>query len=800
MADYIENQANQEEEQSLKLADIWEMIWGNKWWYVISVLLCLLAAAFYLYRTPNTYSRTEKIILDEASQQMAMRDLTKFTRSTGYRTGGDEVYNEMEAFTSPDLMQQVVERLGLEASYMEIQPLRKRELYKTTPFELVLAGDNTASGFDFKAHNTKNGFELTNFVVNGLKLDDVTLEGSYKDTLDSPVGRIVLVPTEYLGNFNRDIIVSWRNSGARAKAYCSRLSASLSNKMSSVIVLTQKDGFASRATNILRTLLDIYNENWILNKNKSATNTSKFIDERLAVIEEELGGIESNIKEFRQTNRLPDAPAVTTTYLGESSQYAARSFEINNQLSVAKYIREYLSDPAHNRALIPSNVGIQNANVESQIAEYNELLLKRDRLLTNTTESNPIIVDLNASLDQLKSNVIRSVDNLISTLQLQANKAASQEQQVLNRISATSGQALDLMSKERQQKVKEELYIFLLQKREENQLQTLVNVENTRLIMAPNGSSAPIAPGKMKVLLVALLLGLAIPFAIFYIRRLLDTTIKNRNDVQRLSVPFLAEIPQLGLKGNYFKRARTNRYDNKYCDILVESGKRDTVNEAFRVLRTNLDLMAGHGEGCKLIMVTSFNPNAGKTFNILNMAASMALKGAKTLIMDLDLRKATLSKALDKNNRGVAAYLNSKTDSISEYIQPIRENLSLLSVGTLPPNPAEMLVSERFNSMIDELRGQFDYLFVDCPPVDVVADTAIVSRVADITVFVIRARLFDKRSLPMIENLYKEGKYNRMALILNGVETTGGKHGYGYGYGYGEGSEKSKEEKKSKKA
>ena len=512
-----------------------------------------------------------------------------------------------------------------------------------------------------------------------------------------------------------------------------------------------------------------------------------------------MGGIESNIKEFRQTNRLPDAPAVTNTYLGESTQYASRNFEINNQLSVAKYIREYLSDPAHSRSLIPANVGIQNANVEGQISEYNELLLKRDRLLTNTTDSNPIIVDLNSTLDQLKSTIIRSVDNLISTLQLQANKAASQEQQVLNRISATSGQALDLQSKQRQQKVKEELYIFLLQKREENQLQTLVNVENTRLIMAPTGSNGPIAPGRAKVLLAALLLGLALPFAFFYIRRLMDTTIKNRNDIQRLSVPFLAEIPQLGVKGNVFQRARQNRFDNKYCNILVENGKRDTINEAFRVLRTNLDLMAGHGEGCKVIMVTSFNPNAGKTFSILNMAASMALKGAKTMILDLDLRKASLSKALGKNNRGVAAYLNSKTDSITEYIQPIEENLSLLSVGTLPPNPAEMLVSERFSSMIDELRGNFDYLFVDCPPVDVVADTAIVSRVADITVFVIRARLFDKRSLPMIESLYKEGKYKRMALILNGVEATG-KHGYGYGYGYGEGSDAEKGKKKSHKS
>ncbi|MBR3526791.1 MAG: chromosome partitioning protein ParA, partial [Bacteroidales bacterium] len=648
------NNTSEQEEQELKLADIWAMIWGNRWWYVISVGICLFVALFYLYKTPKTYSRSEKIILDDFSQQRTMSDLTQFTGSSAIRLSSSTVYNEIEAFTSPDLMQQVVERLHFETRYVEDRFLRKRELYTSTPFELVLAGDNPVSGFDFVVSKKGDEFKLTDFVINGNEVKGKDIVGAFSDTLDTPVGRILLVPTSRIDRFGNDIEVSWRNARSRAKGFCANLTANLSNKQSTVIGLSQTDLFASRAELILSTLLDIYNENWLANKNKSATNTSVFIDERLAVIEKELGGIEGNIKNFRQTYNLPDAGAVTSTYISESSQYATRSFEINNQLEVAKYIRDYLNDPSHSRSLIPANVGIQNTNVNSQIDEYNDMLMRRDRLLTNTTESNPIIVDLNNSLDQLKSTIIRSIDNLISTLQLQLSQAEGQEQTVRNRLSATSGQQLDLQSIERQQKVKEELYVFLLQKREENQLQTLVNVENTRLIMAPTGSTSPVAPRRMAILLAALLLGLAIPFAVFYLMRVLDTTVKNRSDVQRLSVPFLAEIPQLGVKGNIFQRTRIDRFDNNYCNILVQSGKRDAANEAFRVLRTNLDIMVGHESGCHVIMVTSFNPNAGKTFNILNMAASMALKGSRTLIMDLDLRKATLSKALDKNHRGVA--------------------------------------------------------------------------------------------------------------------------------------------------
>ena len=786
MADNIQNpQASvRDDDQTLQLADLWALIWDNKWWYVLSVLLFLFIAGFHLYKTPNTYSRSEKVIVDEDSQATAMKELTAFA---GYRRSyysGNNVDNELEAFASPDLMQKVVARLGYETRYVEKQFLRTRELFTLTPVEMSLLGDNTSSAFSFLLSKVGDDeYVLSDFRVAADDLPGVRIQGHLGDSIVTPVGAIRITPTARIESWNRPITVSWVNSRSMGKAYAGRLSTSLSSKQSSVVVLTFTDVFPARSEAVLSTLLDIYNEEWVNNKNRSARNTADFINDRLVVIEKELGGVESSLKDYKQAHQLTNIQSVSNAYLQQSSEYSARAFEVNNQLSVARYIKDYLNNPVHSRDLIPANTGLQNSTVESQVKEYNETLLKRDRLLNESSENSPLVIDLNVTLEAIKVAVNRSIDNYISTLQLQMDKINDEERTIMRRIASTSGQELELLSIERQQKVKEQLYVFLLQKREENELQSLLTVSNTRLIQTPSGSSAPVAPNKMMILLIALVLGLGIPFALFYVMKVLDTSVKGRNDLSRITVPFLAEIPELQSGSGYLRKFRRNRFDGGNTKILVRSGSRDMVNEAFRVLRTNLDLMVGH-EGSHTIMVTSFNPGAGKTFTMLNLAASVALKGSKVIILDLDLRKATLSKAVGKNNSGIASYLNGKTDSIEDHVQTLAENLFLLSVGSLPPNPAELLVSDRFKTMLSTLKGQYDYIFLDCPPVDLVADTSIIAAEADITIFIIRSGLFDKRGLPAVEQMYKDGRYNRMAIILNGVETYS-KRGYGYGYGYG---------------
>lgn len=785
---------NDEEESSIRISDIWNMIWGYKGWYIISVIVCLFAVAVYIYRTPDTYNRTAKVIIDESNQDATMRSLGALVPGALNMNINASLANEIQALSSPDLMQVVVERLSLETRYVEDQFLRKVELYVNSPVDMRLAGENPHSFFSFTVVNKGDGkLALKDFVIGPLGDEvDEAVECMLGDTVVTPAGRLAFYPTAKIDDFNREVRVSWNNSMSVAKHYCRKLNVANADKESTVVAISLEDNFPSRASDIISTLLDIYNEEWIQMKNESARNTSAFINDRLIIIEKELGGIENDLKQYKQENRLTDMDAISRAYVEETSTYSTKAFEVTNQLSIAQYIKDYLNNPTNENALIPANLGLTTGNVESQISEYNELILRRDRLSTGASANNPIIADLNASISALRSAILRSVDNSIATLQLQATKIQDQENQIMSRIAMNSGQELQLLSIQRQQMVKESLYIFLLQKREENELAALINVGNTRLIMRPNGSSAPVAPNKMMLLLAALVLGFGIPFGVIFLIRVLDTTVKSKDDFNDLSVPFLAEIPLSVRKNKIGFISKADRFNNDNCRIFVEHGKRDMMNEAFRVFRTNLDMVVDKKPGEAFVsMFTSFNPNVGKTFVIQNIAASMSLKGANVLILDLDLRKATLSKALDKEHRGVSAYLNGKISDYHDHVDQIAPNLSVLPVGKLPPNPTELLVTDRFTNMIKSLRTEYDYIFIDCPPIDIVADSAIITKYVDMTILVVRAGVLDKRLIPMIEANYNSGKYTRMAVVLNGIDMESRRYGsssYGYSFGYGYGN------------
>ena len=774
------------EEEGLRINDIIELVTKHIWWYVGVTLICLLGAGYHLYKTPAVYSRSAKVIIDDSNQDAAMRNLGMASANMMRRTF-DGVENELQAFTSPDLMQVVVERLGLQTRYVEKQVLRDVELYHKSPVGMQLAGMNPTSGFSFLIIPAGEGqVSLSEFSIHGNAVEEV-VTGHYGDTLATPAGQIVMYAKENIADFVAPIRVSWTNSSAMAKAYAGKLSITLSGKMSSVAVLTMTDQFPSRADAVLSTLIDVYDEEWLSNKNRSAMNTAQFLNERLVVIEQDLTAVETALKEYKEKNNVSDIQASTQKYMSESSLYANKAFEMNNQLSVANYIKDYLTNPENANALIPSNLGLSNANIGNQITEYNTLVLQRDRLLVGSSIHNPMVADLTASLAAIRTAILSSIDNLIATLQLQLNKVKSQEKQILARMNSSSGQELQLLSLQRQQQMTQDLYMYLLKKREENELAALVNVGNTRLIMSPSGSSAPVSPNKKMIILAALVLGCGIPFAFFFLRKMLDTSIKNKADLGNLSVPFLAELPLYVRPEDRFKKFRRKNavQDNK---IIVQHGSRDMMNEAFRVLRTNVDLMIGNKKESQVLMFTSFNPGAGKTFTVMNLAASMALKGAKVLLIDLDLRKASLSKALGTVHTGVAAYLNGKTDDYRPNVDEIEPNLFVLPIGTLPPNPTELLLTDMFKKMIEQMRGEYDYIFLDCPPIDIVADASLITEVVDMSIFVMRANRIDRNLLPNIEELYRSGRYRHMTMLLNCVDIKYKRYGYGkssYGYGYG---------------
>ena len=781
------------DEDSLNLADIWnigmDIIWDHKWWYVASAAICLCFGLAYLYRTPDTYLKSAKVIIDESGQDAALRSIgTLAVGAAGLQTG-TSVANEIQALSSPDLMQSVVERLHLETSYIRKRFLKDEELYTTTPMEMRLAGDNPQSYFSFEAEALEDGrLVLSDFVIgpNGEEIHS-SIECSYRDTVTTPAGKIILYPTAWLEDYSSPVRISWHSSRSVARSLVRNLSVNRSGKESTVVQLSLKDNFPSRASNILSALIDIYNEEWVRTQNEAARNTSAFINERLVIIEKELGGIENDLKQYKQVNRLTNMDVISRAYIDETSEYAAKDFEVSNQLSVAQYIKDYLNNPVNENALIPANLGLTTGNVETQIAEYNGLILQRDRLSAGSGKNNPLIADLNNSIASLRSAILRSVDNSIATLELQAQKIQAQEKQIMARIAMNSGQELQLLSIQRQQMVKESLYIFLLQKREENELASLVNVGNTRLIERPEGPASPIAPNKMMVLAFALLTGLGIPFAIILIKRISDNTVKSKSDLGTIPIPFLGEIPLSARRNHLGYIRKAARFDNKNCKIIVRAGKRDMMNEAFRVLRTNFDIIVEKKPDTAFVsMLTSFHPDAGKTFIIQNLAACIALKNVRVLIIDLDLRKATVSKALGAADTGIATYLNGKAEDLNSLILKISPGLHLLPVGNIPPNPTELLLSERFEEMMKKLMSNYDYIFTDCPPIDIVADAAIVTKFVDMTIFTVRAGMLDKRMIPVLNDIYESGRFTRMAVVLNGVDMESRGYGsYGYRYGYG---------------
>lgn len=764
------NPENNSDTSKLSLTELWQSIWAFKWWCLACMAVCLLLAGLYIYRRPAVYVRTAKIIVDENGQSSALKDITSFS-NTLYRrntfSSGVNVYNEVEALAATDLMEVVVRKLGLETAYAGRQLLRDIPLDDNTPVRMSIVQSDIRGSFSFvvKKKGTET-FSLEDFRINGKKCKSAAVAGHFSDTLSTDVGRIVLYPAEGLNEWKNDILVTWVNAKSRAKAYNNALSVHVVNKQNSVVVLRTSDVYAKKAENILSTLIDSYNNQWIENANKTANNTTRFINERLVVIEQELGEIETALKDFKEEHQISDVRSEAQMYITLVGDLAGKSFEVNNQLSIVRFLHDYLVDPANASALIPANTGLKSVSLESQIAEYNKIMINRDILLGNSSENNPLIVDMNTTLASMRSAIVRSMDNLVSSLRIEADKIKTQEDGMLGRIANTTGEELQLIGIQRQQKVKESLYVYLLQKREENELASMVNVANTRIIQTPTGGGA--SSRSHLIILIAILMGIAIPVGVVTLKRTLDNKVRRKEDLEGLTIPFLAEIPLLK-KG----KGDTER------QIIVQADKRDSMNEAYRVLRTNIDMMAGRDN--KVFLFTSFTPGSGKTFSVMNVAQSMAIKGTRTLLIDLDLRKGSLSQALHKSDRGVSTWLSGKDTDLGSLILPVGERLDLIPAGLLPPNPAELLLTVQFEDMIDQLKDRYDYIFLDCPPIDIVADTAIVARKADITIFTIRAGMFDKQDLPVIENLYRNEKYPHMAIVLNGIDYANKLYGnYGY--------------------
>ena len=758
-----------------------------KWyWFVVSLAVVMGVTVLYLLTTPPVYTRSASLLIKEDSKGNSLTDAAGVLGNMDIFQTSTNVNNEMQAIQSPSVMYDVVKRLRLDVNYTTDGSFYREVLYgNSCPYtvDFIDLPDNEAASFTIKPHPDGQGMLLTDFVY-GDEESDRTIETLPLDTVATPIGRL-MVSTNASDTLaaEKDIYVSRSGLQATARAYAARLSVELNDEKSTVVNLSFQDVCIQRAEDVLNTVIAVYNENWVKDKNQIAVSTSMFINERLGVIEQELGHVDENISSYKSENLLPDVQAAASLYMTQSSETNAQILALNTQLAMARYIRNYLTNATSKNQLLPANSGIENPGIEQQIANYNTTQLRRNDLVANSSEKNPLVVDMDQSLQNMRRAIVSSIDNHIVTLNTQLRTLRQSEQQTTARIAANPTQGKYLLSVERQQKVKEALYLFLLQKREENELSQAFTAYNTRIIMPPTGDMAPTAPVKKKYLMMAFALGLFIPIGIIFVRESLNTKLRGRKDLEALSLPFAGEIPMA------FDKKKAKKSKDSLQPIVIKHGSRNIINEAFRVLRTNLEFMLDAGQEGKtnVILFTSFNPGSGKTFLTINTAASLALKGKRVLVIDGDLRRASISHYVGSPHKGLSNYLGKQENDPMQLVVeiPDYELLYILPVGTIPPNPTELLAEPRFGELIEKMRNEFDCIFIDCPPIDIVADTQIIEKHADRTLFVVRAGLLERDMLPELQRAYNEKRYKNMAIILNGTDGGSSRYGYRYGYKYG---------------
>ena len=770
----------------IRIQDLWSMFVPKWYWFAISLFITLTIAVLYLLSTPPIYTRTAAILVKDNSKSSSSTSAMNDFSDLGIFKSNTNINNELLTLKSPTLMTEVVNRLGLNETFTIRKGLKNVDLYKVSPVTITFC-DKTEVPLSFTIKfSSKEAFAISELEISGEDIGE-TLSAQMGDSIQTSAVIMIVSPTQeftdaFIGTSIRYVQGSVR---AAVDTYSNALVAELGNEDATIINLSINDTSIRKAEDILNTLIEVYNENWIRDKNQIAVSTSQFISDRLGVIESELGHVDENISSYKSEHLLPDVQAASSLYMAQSAENNKELSTLNNQLSTAQYIRRELNTKQLDQTL-PANSGIVSANIETQISEYNNLVLDRNRLIANSSEKNPLVKNMASSLQSMQRTIIQSVDNLIVSLNTQIRSLRRQEEATTNRLASNPNQAKYLLSVERQQKVKEELYLYLLQKREENELSQAFTAYNTRLITAPRGSMFPTAPRKMNILLVAFAVGLLVPAVGIFMKENMNTKVRGRKDLENLSIPFIGEIPQYsGTKKKWWEFKHRKRQDMKI--IVVNEGNRNIINEAFRVLRSNMDFMASKDNNQHVFVLTSFNPGSGKSFLAINIAISFAIKKKKILVIDGDLRHRTVSSYVDSPNKGLSDYLNNQIEDWKEIIVSYKgyTNLHILPIGTIPPNPTELLEDSKLSMLIEALRPEYDYIFIDCPPVDIVADAQIIEKWADRTIFVVRSGLLDRSMLSELENMYTGKRFKNLSMILNGTESTGGRYGYRYGYHYG---------------
>ena len=796
MASEYNNKKNTAEEISdFSLKDFFKSCL-RKWpWFLCCLVFSVGVALFYIYYQQPTYERSEQILIEDQDAGGGVGQVSDAFSSLGLVSNKTNVNNELISLKSPAIMYKVADSLQLDKNYVIRKGIRPQTLYGSNLPVIVnlLDVDKQGSGafrFEMNPNGSKRLYKFIQVTPEGKIKHEVEVNMKPGQTIaETPLGRISFEANpEYTGPILTEpltIRFSKMSMQGTVEQYSNRLKGDLVDQDADVIELSIRDVSVQRAVDILNCVLSEYNQSWIDDKNKMAIATSKFIDERLKIIQAELGDVDQNIANYMHKTGSADLQASVGVDMDKEAKLQQEIIELNNELSVAQFMKEFVTNEKNNTSIMPVNLGIDNHELASHILAYNDLLIARNTIAQNSSDSNPMVVNYDTQLADIRRSIQQSVNNQISTLQTSLNNLNTEHQKITNKISSTPLEALPLLSEERQQTVKESLYLFLLQKREENELSQKFSADNTRVIHPPMGSLDPVSPKKGLIIIISIILGIGIPVVILYYLESSDSKVRGKKDLDNVIMPFAGEIPHVGKKVKLkvdTSKLGLGKKDEKPPMAVVEEGKRDVVNEAFRVIRSNIDFMSGKNKECQTIMLTSFNPGSGKSFITYNLAISFGIKGKKVLILDCDLRHGSSSMYVGMPHRGITNYLTDATDDWRALLKraPGNANVDIMPIGKMPPNPAELLENGRMATLIEEARPDYDVIFLDCPPVNIVVDTQIVGEYADRTLFVVRAGLLERSALKELNEFYEEKKFKNMSLILNGTEAI---HSRYYTYG-----------------
>lgn len=778
---------DEEEKKSVfNFANIWALFCLNWYWVLLSVVVCMIVAWGYLKFTSPVYSSSMKILVKDSEQKsrgyssIALDEMGFMSNSNGFD-------NELEIIRSVAVSKRVVKRLKLYVTYFAEGKLKNTELYKESPIFVDMIDEdlnNLHSPLKMDISVGKEDVQLNTYfdIRNPENKTSTFIVKHFPDTVVTEHGRIILT---------RNPEIAWNDSTPVAfskimatiypvrnisRSYAGRLSASPTSKTTTVANIGFVDTKTRRALDYLRELVTCYNEDANEDKNEVARKTEEFISERLQNIRAELDETEGGMESYKRENELINLSNDATTALSNYTAYQKEKVQIQTQMSLVKALINYMDDSNNYLQIIPANLGLNNAPLVSMISEYNELALKRNRYLKGSSEENPLVQQLTRQLSDLWPSIKDNMKSVYMNMELQSNSIEEQFKHFSSRIAQTPTQERVLTNIDRQRQLKSDLYLTLLQKREENYIQLYSTASKARVIDEPI-VTGKISPKNQMIFTGAFVFGLGLPMVLLLGMSLLRYRIEGREDVEQLTkLPILADIPMS-------REAKDSQHS-----IVVKRNRNDMMEEAFRGLRTNLNFILRSSE--KVILVTSCVPSEGKSFVAANLAMSMALLNKKVLVVGLDIRKPRLVNlfGLKSDSRGIVSFLNSTKPDYELLLQQISQtdvnpNMYVLPAGIIPPNPAELLASPLLAQGIEYLSNIYDYIILDTPPVGLVADTLSFGHIANTTLFVVRADFSPKSNFALINDISAKGKLPKCNIVLNSIDLKKRKYGYYYGAG-----------------